>query len=155
VDHQHVIGKPSDGRRVHDQQLLREVGRDSKSGDRLGQVVEDAVEERHVEPLEAEPREVVEVAHLEGDVVARALSIRCQEACLLDPQRAHVEPEAIAGSKLLGPEEIPAAVARAIEHAASLQAIRVDSPQGLKEEVPGVLEGDLPERVGVGAGRRL
>jgi hypothetical protein len=96
-------------------------------------VIEDAVEEHDVERIEAELRHVVEVADLERHVVGRAVSVLGEESCLLDPLVPQIEAHRATRPGLLRPEQEGAGVAGAIEHAASLETVRIDASKGPEE----------------------
>ena len=104
---------------VQHEQLIGLVGGQLQAGDRVRQVVEDPVEEGDVEPARIQRGEVVQVADLEPDAVTGLRTMRGQEPGLPDPVLPGVEPEALARAELPAPEQEVAAVARAVEHAAS------------------------------------
>ena len=132
---------------VHDHHLARQVGRHAQRGQRLGQVVEDPVEQRHVERLEPEPRQLVEVLHLEPHPVARRGPVACEEAGLLDPVLAHVDPKALAGAAVARPVQEAAAVARDVQHAAPLEPAGKEVVERPHEARAGVDQPHLSERL--------
>ena len=125
----------------------RQVGRHAQGGQRLGQVVEDPVEQGHVEPVEPEPGQLVEVLHLEAHPVARRGAVAREEAGLLDPVLAHVDPEALARAAVAGPVQEASAVARHVQHAAPFEPAGKEVVERAQEPRAGVDQPHLSERL--------
>ena len=110
---------------------------------RIGQVIEDSVEENHVERLESEPRQIAQLADLEPDVCARAGAVGSEEASLPDPVVADVESDALSSSQLFCQEEKSATVASTIQNTSPGEALRIDHLHGSLERHRGVIEPHL------------
>ena len=152
-DH-HAVRQAMAGRGGQDQQLLRHVGGDAKPADRIGQVVEDALEEGDVERLEPQLRQVVQVTCLEARLGRRVLSMLGQEPGLVDPKVADIEAEGPAGAEILGGERVRAAVARTVEHAAAPKALGIDAREQSGEARLRVVEDGRVLGVAEGRGRQ-
>jgi hypothetical protein len=105
-------------------------------------VVEDPLEQRDIEGLEASLRKVIEVQNLELDSIARPASMLRQEVCLVDPMAPDIEAETLRGSELLRPERIPTGVACAVEERSAVQPLWIDPPHQANPLIAWVDEAD-------------
>src|SRR5436190_15931359 len=120
---------PGRARGVEDEYLVGAVGNTLQRRDRIGQVVEDPLEQADVEPLVSQAfARLEQVEYFESDLLVRLAEVPLQESGLLDPMVPHIEAEAVR-AEIARQEAVATGVARAVQEALAIEATRVEALQ--------------------------
>jgi hypothetical protein len=123
---QEAVVVPFCGRGIEDQELIDAVGDELQPRDRIGQVVEDALEQADIEAFAADLGPHVEqVTQFESDLFVRPAEVFLEEPGLVDPVCPHIEPEGVR-AEFARQEAVSATIARAIDEAFPAQTGRIE-----------------------------